>query len=231
MISNEYIVFRYCLAIIICSFFNIVLTRETKWIPCVELKRDLHIPCKCSISTEYSRSIEMNCDQVVFTRSTTDSLKGQPIVSMSQRNSGYQNLPEDLLNSGLNLKKLDLSDNSIYKLMGRSLQAQTQLEELRLADNFLGDNLNPIFSSNEFHGMKELRLLDLSRNGLRSLEEGIFKGCENLEQLYLNGNNLTTIPTMSLKGPKSLRVLSLSGNNIGGQKKKKEEEKTIKTIR
>ncbi|XP_061930203.1 chaoptin isoform X4 [Apis cerana] len=205
----------YCLAIIICSFFNIVLTKETKWIPCVELKRDLHIPCKCSISTEYSRSIEMNCDQVVFTRSTTDSLKGQPIVSMSQRNSGYQNLPEDLLNSGLNLKKLDLSDNSIYKLMGRSLQAQTQLEELRLADNFLGDNLNPIFSSNEFHGMKELRLLDLSRNGLRSLEEGIFKGCENLEQLYLDGNNLTTIPTMSLKGPKSLRVLSLSGNNIG----------------
>lgn len=225
MISNEYIVFRYCLAIIICPFFNIVLARETKWIPCVELKRDLHIPCKCSVSTEYSRSIEMNCDQVVFTRSATDSLKGQPIVSMSQRNSGYQNLPEDLLNSGLSLKKLDLSDNSIYKLMGRSLQAQTQLEELRLADNFLGDNLNPIFSSNEFHGMKELRLLDLSRNGLRSLEEGIFKGCENLEQLYLDGNNLTTIPTMSLKGPKSLRVLSLSGNNIGGQKRKKKNNK------
>ena len=109
--------------------------------------------------------------------------------------------------------------------MGRSLQAQTQLEELRLADNFLGDNLNPIFSSNEFHGMKELRLLDLSRNGLRSLEEGIFKGCENLEQLYLDGNNLTTIPTMSLKGPKSLRVLSLSGNNIGGQKRKKKNNK------
>ncbi|KOX72194.1 Chaoptin [Melipona quadrifasciata] len=63
--------------------------------------------------------------------------------------------------------------------------------------------------------MKQLKLLDLSRNGLRSLEEGIFKGCESLEQLYLDGNNLTTVPTMSLKGLGSIRVLSLSGNNIG----------------
>ena len=112
-------------------------------------------------------------------------------------------------------------DRDELRSSGVHAECHGQLEELRLADNFLGDNLNPIFSSNEFHGMKELRLLDLSRNGLRSLEEGIFKGCENLEQLYLDGNNLTTIPTMSLKGPKSLRVLSLSGNNIGGQKRKK----------
>lgn len=143
-----------------------------------------------------------------------DSLKGEPIVSISQRNSGYNALPEDLLNSDLNLKKLDLSGNSIHRLMDRLLRVQTRLEELRLADNLLGDNLNPIFSSNEFHGMKQLKLLDLSRNGLRSLEEGIFKGCESLEQLYLDGNNLTTVPTMSLKGLGSIRVLSLSDNNI-----------------
>ncbi|KOC68948.1 Chaoptin [Habropoda laboriosa] len=158
----------------------------------------------------------MNCDRVVFTRDIVEGLRGQPIVSISQRQSGYQNLPEDLLNSSkLNLRKLDLSGNSIHRLMDRLLQAHTGLEELRLADNLLGDSLNPIFSSNEFHGMKQLKLLDLSRNGLRSIEEGILKGCESLEQLYLDGNNLTTVPTMSLKGPTSIRVLSLSGNNIG----------------
>lgn len=155
-----------------------------------------------------------------------ENLKGEPIVSISQRNSGYNALPGDLLNSDLNLRKLDLSDNSIHKLMGRLLRVQTQLEELRLADNLLGDNLNPIFSSNEFHGMKQLKLLDLSRNGLRSLEEGIFKGCESLEQLYLDGNNLTTVPTISLKGLGSIRVLSLSGNNIGTQRKSKREKES-----
>ncbi|XP_029034118.2 protein artichoke [Osmia bicornis bicornis] len=190
-------------------------SKQTGWIPCIELKRDLQVPCKCSVSTEYSRSIEMNCDRAIFTRDNVDSLREEPIVSFSQRNSGYQNLPEDLLESAnLNLRKLDLSGNSIHRLMGRALRAQTLLTELKMADNLLGDNLNPIFSSNEFHGMKELRLLDLSRNGLRSIEEGIFKGCDSLEQLYLDGNNLTAVPTMSLKGPKSIRVLSLSGNNI-----------------
>ena len=197
-----------------------VPSRRAEWAPCVELNRNLHIPCRCSIATESefesaSQSIEMNCDGVIFTRDTVDSLRGQPIVSISQRNSGYQTLPEDLLDSGLSLRKLDLSGNSIYKLMNRLLQAQTRLEELKLADNLLGDSLNPIFSSNEFHGMKELKLLDLSRNSLRSIEEGIFKGCENLEELYLDGNNLTMVPTVSLKGPKFIRVLSLSGNNIG----------------
>ncbi|XP_054003732.1 protein artichoke [Hylaeus anthracinus] len=191
-----------------------VHSSKQAWVPCVELRRNLQAPCKCSVSTEYVRSLEMNCDRVIFTRDTVESLRGQPIVSVSQRNSGYQTLPEDLLDSGLNLRKLDLSGNSIYKLMNRLLAAQPKLEELRLADNLLGDSLNPIFSSNEFHGMRELRLLDLSRNGLRSIEEGIFKGCESLEQLYLDGNDLTAVPTASLKGPKSIRVLSLSGNNI-----------------
>lgn len=99
--------------------------------------------------------------------------------------------------------------------MDRVLQAQSELRELRLADNLLGDSLNPIFSSNEFHGMDELEILDLSRNGLRSIEEGILKGCTNLEELYLDGNNLTAVPAASLKGPRAIRVLSLAGNNIG----------------
>ncbi|XP_032681328.1 protein artichoke [Odontomachus brunneus] len=188
---------------------------QAQWRPCIELKRDLLVPCKCAISTDYPRSLEMDCDRVVFTRDTINVLRGQPVVSVSQRHCGYQTLPEDIVNSGLNLRKLDLSSNSIYRLMDRLLQVQSQLRELRLADNLLGDSLNPIFSSNEFHGMNELEILDLSRNGLRSIEEGILKGCDNLEELYLDGNNLTAVPAASLKGPRAIRVLSLSGNNIG----------------
>ena len=100
--------------------------------------------------------------------------------------------------------------------MDHILQDQSRLKKLWLADNLLGDNLNPIFSSNEFHGMSELTLLDLSKNGIRSIEEGIFKGCVKLQELYLDNNNLTAIPTRSLKGPVALGVLSLAGNNIGG---------------
>lgn len=99
--------------------------------------------------------------------------------------------------------------------MDHVLQLQNELHELRLANNLLGDSLNPIFSSNEFHNMEKLKILDLSRNGLRNIEEGILKGCTNLEELYLDGNSLTAVPTVSLKGLRAIKVLSLAGNNIG----------------
>ena len=58
---------------------------------------------------------------------------------------------------------------------------QSTLQELRLADNLLGDNLNPIFSTSEFHGLGQLKLLDLSGNLIKGIEEGILKGCDNLQ--------------------------------------------------
>ncbi|XP_015590280.1 protein artichoke [Cephus cinctus] len=191
-----------------------ILSECAQWRPCVELKRNLNVPCKCTLSPNHQRAIVMNCDRMIFTRETLENLKDQPIVSLSQTHCGYQSLPEDLLRAGLPLEKLDLSGNFIHRLMDRLLQVQKHLKELRLADNLLGDNLNPIFSSNEFHEMSELRLLDLRGNGLRSIEEGIFKGCWNLEELYLDNNNLTMIPAGSLKGPRAIRILTLAENNI-----------------
>lgn len=198
---------------ILGEFF--LLTSAQEWRPCVELKRDLSVPCKCSLSPVHQRAIAMNCDGIIFTRDTTDALKDQPIVSFSQKNVGYKNLPDNLIGLNLPLEKLDLSGNSINRLMDRILLSQNRIEELRLANNLLGDNLNPIFSSNEFHEMTELRVLDISKNGLRSIEEGIFKGCWKLEELYLDENNLTSVPVASLKGPLGIKLLSLSRNNIG----------------
>jgi hypothetical protein len=73
---------------------------------------------------------------------------------------------------------------------------QTTLQELRLADNLLGDNLNPIFSSSEFHGLGRLRLLDLSGNIIKGIEEGILKGCDNLQ--VWNSAVLTQLQTLHL---------------------------------
>lgn len=215
ILYNNNFLFTFRKYLLLVLLLSVLPSNQAQWRPCVELKRDLLVPCKCAVSANYPRSIEMNCDQVIFTQDTVNVLRGQPIVSISQRNCGHQTLPEDLIHSGLNLRRLDLSRNSISRLMDRVLQAQGELRELRLADNLLGDSLNPIFSSNEFHGMEELEVLDLGRNALRSIEEGILKGCTNLEELYLDGNNLTAVPSASLKGPRAIRVLSLAGNNVG----------------
>lgn len=143
------------------------------------------------------------------------------------------------------LVKLDLSRNSIRRLSEKSFSVvQNTVEDLRLAGNLLGDTLNPIFSSTEFHGLSKLIRLDLSENRISSLEEGILKGCLNLEVFYyftvyqwtkihislekfifnfviflqelkLDGNRLAFIPSSSLNGPEALRTLSLKNNRIG----------------
>ena len=144
------------------------------------------------------------------------SLRDQPIISFSHQFSGHQNIPSQYINNlPYSLEKLDLSNNAIHRLMDRQLQGRNSLKKLILANNALGDSLNPIFSSNEFHQVSGLKILDLRSNKLRGIEEGIFKGCPDLEELYLDSNNLINPPIESLKGPKALRILSLAGNNIG----------------
>lgn len=54
------------------------------------------------------------------------------------------------------------------------------LQELKLGHNLLGDSLNPIFSTTEFHGLTQLRVLDMRSNHIKALEEGLLKGCDNL---------------------------------------------------
>jgi Leucine-rich repeat (LRR) protein len=86
------------------------------------------------------------------------------------------------LTLGFHLVKLDLSQNSIRRLSEKSFGViQNTIEDLRLGGNLLGDTLNPIFSTTEFHGLSKLIRLDLSENRISSLEEGILKGCVHLE--------------------------------------------------
>lgn len=72
---------------------------------------------------------------------------------------------------------LDFSGNSLRRLTDRLLPS---LQELHLADNLLGDSLNPIFSSSELHGLDQLRVLNLAGNQIKGIEEGLLKGCDNL---------------------------------------------------
>lgn len=59
------------------------------------------------------------------------------------------------------------------------------ITKLVLADNLLGDNLNPIFSTAEFHNLPNLEELDLSGNNIRGLEEGLLIGCDVLKVIKL----------------------------------------------
>lgn len=139
-----------------------------------------------------------------------------PFCSSSQRYAGRQSLPTHIFSrENLPLQKLDFSLNNLRRLPDGVFSGISEnLEELYLGDNLFGDNLNPIFASPEFHNLASLKILDLSGNAIRGIEEGIFRGCANLQDLRLDRNSLTSLPSASLHGPHTLRTISLSNNRI-----------------
>ncbi|CAG9822681.1 unnamed protein product [Phaedon cochleariae] len=196
-------------------------TAPSDFRPCIEISSELRFPCACALgpveqALDGNPAISVDCDRVVFSSEVPSLPYGAPIVYFRQRWAGHQSLPTQVFTStDLPLRSIDLSGNSLRRLTERMLQhLQATLVELRLADNLLGDTLNPIFSTTEFHGLTHLQLLDLSGNGVRAIEEGILEGCEALQELYLDRNSFTTIPSSSLNGPEKLRVLSLRDNRI-----------------
>ncbi|XP_072380256.1 uncharacterized protein [Diabrotica undecimpunctata] len=206
-------------AFILLFLVSISSTEDSR--PCIEISRELRFPCSCTLgpieqALDGNPSIAVNCDRVVFSSEIPSLPFGAPIVSFSQRWAGHQSLPTQVFTStDLPLRSIDLSGNSLRRLTERMLQSlKSTLVELRLADNLLGDTLNPIFSTTEFRGLSHLQILDLSGNSIKAIEEGILEGCDSLQELYLGKNSFNSVPSSSLNGPHKLRLLSLTDNRI-----------------
>lgn len=153
---------------------------------CQVLLSELRYPCECSAEEGAEIDdiqLDLNCDNVVFGNDFPVLPYGAPIRSFSQRFAGYQALPtQAFAGRAIPLAVLDLAHNSLRRLTERALDGTREsLRELVLADNLLGDTLNPIFASGELHGLVALRVLDIRGNQLRALEEGFVKGCPQLQ--------------------------------------------------
>jgi len=150
---------------------------------CRERYRNLgpHLSCQCLISND--NSTEINCDQVSFFGPfpSFPNFK-ETIVSYSQRNAGLQSLDSrSFIADNVKLKKLDLSGNLLRRLKERIFDGiESSLIELNLGHNFLGDQLNPLFSTNEFWSLQSLKYLDLGYNQLQAIDSNTFQGLKNL---------------------------------------------------
>lgn len=223
-------------------FLLLLITTINAWRPCPELNSSLRFPCRCKVELigpkhTSGAAVAIDCDYVVFPGETPPIPQGTPIISYSQRYSGQQSLPvQAIATSQMPVRSLDFSNNDIRKLADKQFNGvqvsnasldsyisfsliknvsfQETLLVLRISDNLLGDSLNPIFSTAEFHPLINLKVLDLAGNQIKGIEEGLLKGCENLQDLFLDRNSFTSVPSMSLNGPKALRTLSLTYNNI-----------------
>lgn len=93
----------YRLAIVLCVLFVVSLTTGSglQWRPCPELSTSLRFPCRCKVEPFGPKlqlgAVSMDCDGVVFQTESPILPTGAPIISFSQRYSGQQVLPTQVI--------------------------------------------------------------------------------------------------------------------------------------
>ncbi|XP_053400821.1 toll-like receptor 4 [Mercenaria mercenaria] len=111
-----------------------------------------------------------------------------------------------------NIEYLDLSENmpGIVQVSLKLFEHSPVIKFLNVSNNFLGYQL--LNGISLFYKYKSLRVLDLSRNSITHLLDGIFENQIHLEQLYLSFNKIASMTF--LKALKNLHYLDLSYNQI-----------------
>lgn len=115
---------------------------------------------------------------------------------------------------GLDVRELDLSWNRL-----RSIPAETAIARLRrLQSLFLQHNEIADVAGEAFAGLSALRVLNVSRNRLEALPEGLFASCRELREIYLQGNALFELAGGVFQRLEQLLVLDLSDNRLGSDR-------------
>lgn len=111
------------------------------------------------------------------------------------------------------LQQLNLSSNQLYLISEGAFENLTQLEELNLSRNELGNN--PGSNAKALRSLGRLRTLDLSMNGLNDdAAELYLQNKSFLGHLKMTGNVLTRLSNKMFKQSKNLTSISIDDNLI-----------------
>lgn len=135
---------------------------------------------------------------------------GEPAVLELLDLSGdkVRSLKNDMFTNFTGLRVMNLSSNKIDDLP-RNVFAKLDLEVLRLSHNHLTAIPFQVFAP-----MQNLRVLDLSHNGIVTILDHFFKFNRYIEQLLLNNNNITKLTSNALADLAELKRLDLSTNAL-----------------
>lgn len=110
-----------------------------------------------------------------------------------------------------NLLSLNLSSNLLASCV-RVNEGPRQLRELDLSRNELAGVWKEGMCVDLFQNLERLSVMNLSRNSLQALPQGLFRGLGSLQVLDLSTNHLPMLPEKALQGLKSLHTLNLREN-------------------
>ncbi|CAK9808879.1 NYX [Anthophora plagiata] len=151
------------------------------------------------------------------------------LVNLSVAGNRITNISPYAFTDTVNLRRLDLSRNTLTTLPFSTFQYMKYLEVL-LADNNRFDMIPPIslnittlslnyntitnITDRCLVNLQKLRKLSLKGNNITYIMPGAFQSQTFLEELYLNDNQLSTFPVKWYEPMKNLRLLDVSGNKF-----------------
>ena len=146
---------------------------------------------------------------------------------------GVYNLPDQLLEDLINLKKFTLVNNMIKTLPVNIFNKNISLKEINLDNNnftsinkntfdkldsllFLYIRNNHIISiqSDAFNGLTNLLFLDLQENKISIIKDSAFSNLSSLIKLELSYNRVQTITNKTFEKLESLESLYLNNNKV-----------------
>lgn len=111
------------------------------------------------------------------------------------------------------LEQLNLSSNQLHLIYEGAFENLTQLEELNLSRNALGNNLGN--NTRALRSLGRLRTLDLSVNSLSDKAAELYLQNKSfLNHLKMTGNVLTRLSNKMFKQSKNLKSISIDNNLI-----------------
>lgn len=141
-----------------------------------------------------------------------DALTKLEVLDLSSNE--FVELPPNLFQKNLKLKKILLNDN---KLQHFDVNLLSNLRDLEVID--LSENFDIKISPNAFRFNPKLKEVHLSRIGMNITEENLFEKNVDLEIIDLSHNSLIRIPSKLFQNNLNLTQIDLSGNVISEMNK------------
>lgn len=105
------------------------------------------------------------------------------------------------------VRKLDISQNNITKILPGFFAAFSKLLELNLSDNNNSNLIEGVFSN-----LHQLQILNMSNNNIEQLDDHVFLGLTRLYMLDLSNNTLKYISSVTFASNTRLEILILNNN-------------------
>ncbi|NWI20065.1 LRC32 protein, partial [Crypturellus soui] len=138
---------------------------------------------------------------------------GRGVARLELSNNSIRSLPESRAPWTAQLEHLDLRSNRLEAVSEAALARLPRLRSLLLGSNRLDRNY--LANGRAFRQLRNIEVLDLSRNNLESHMAGWYvRNLSTLRRLDLSGNSMTGLPAGVFRSAPALRELDLSNNYI-----------------